>query len=993
MDVHRCRFVPYNPQAINALAFSHPPSVDISGRGVPTLRLAIGRANGDIEIWNPLRGVWFQESILRGGKDRSIEGLAWTLDPSEVDGEGIKLPGKLRLFSIGYSSVVTEWDLEKGLPARHSSGNFGEIWCLAAQPRWKPTQKDEDGKPLSPAEGEYTGQHLAAGCADGSIVILSTEDGDLKYLRTVRPSTRKARVLSLAFQDRNTVVAGYADSSIRVFDIRSGKLIRTMSLGKGPAKGTKELLVWSVKCLPAGGIVSGDSAGEIRFWDAKNYSLIQRLQGHQADVLDIAVSADGETVISGGADQRTAIYKMKGGKKDKSRRWAEATHRRYHTHDVKAFAVYETKNISIVVSGGLDTTPVVVPLREYGKENHRKLPSLPQCPQLSSSPASRLLMGWWEREVNFWQVPKRFSTNDDDILDGQSHRLVGKVLIQGEENISSAAMSLDGKLLVAATTSQVKMFGLKRRKGEDKSVLRVNKIELPSEVSNYGAKVVSISPDSQWLCLVRPDNNVYLAKIVADPESKGGAQVLTKLSKLTRPSRVTRHEKHQHGTLGAYERTIRCVTFSHDSKVVACGDLDGFVDTWSLEEMQEPVHKTKVNGKASSDSSDDDSSDDEDTPPVIEGQHWILTPSELPIPRLNSGILLLSFRPRTPASPKSLTNGVSPKKSTMSSAGNADRLIVLTAEHQLCEFDVQQGKLSDWSRRNPKTYLPQEFTVLKDRAMGGIWDVHQRLWLYGPAWMWMFDLTQDFPPPGEAGETQDVVVSSSAASNKRKREEDERMDKLNSGAGDRMHLSQSDVGLGRKMRKIVGPDESTAEWISLEKQKRPEDAGIGEEDQDGYDPSFAANDVTLARLRREQQSQTFTDDEDEDEQAHSSKPHHLTHGTAPPPPLRPSGTGQIAVAVVIHTRPNGHSNENQQTRTDDRSVKQVEPASEPKPTMERRRWWHTYKYREVLGIVPLGPVDTQDVSEDAADVPLEVAVIERPMWDVQLPGRYIRDYE
>lgn len=356
MDVHRCRFVAYNPQAINALAFSHPPSAELHGRGVPTLRLAIGRANGDIEIWNPLRGLWFQELILRGGKDRSIEGLVWTLDPGDGDDNGpsgAKVPGKLRLFSIGYSSVVTEWDLEQGRPARHSSGNYSEIWCLAAQPRWEAPRKGKGGKILPPSEGKYTGQHLAAGCADGSVVILSTEDGDLKYLRTMRPSTKKARVLSIAFQDRNMVVVGYADSFIRVFDLRIGRISRTISLGTGPAKGSKELLVWAVKCLPDGTIVSGDSAGEVRFWDAKNYSLIQRILGHQADILDIAVSADGESVISGGADQRTTLYRRKPSEKgDKARRWVEVTHRRYHTHDVKAFAVYETKDISVVVSGG-----------------------------------------------------------------------------------------------------------------------------------------------------------------------------------------------------------------------------------------------------------------------------------------------------------------------------------------------------------------------------------------------------------------------------------------------------------------------------------------------------------------------------------------------------------------------------------------------------------------------------------------------------------------
>lgn len=327
-----------------------------------------------------MRGAWFQETILRGGKDRSIEGLAWTLDPAEDGPEGIPLPGRLRLFSIGYSSAVTEWDLGQGRPMRHSAGNYGEIWCLAPQPKWQPTQRGKDGKWLPPAEGEFTGQNLAAGCADGSIVILSTADGDLKYQRLMRPSTKRARVLSVTFQNRNTVVAGYADSAIRLFDIRSGQLLRTISLGKGPSGGPKELLVWSVKCLPDGTIVSGDSAGEIRFWDAKNYSLIQRIQGHLADTLDVAVSSAGDTVVSGGADQRTVIYRKKeGDKKDKRSRWAEVMHRRYHTHDVKTFAVYETKNISIAVSGGMSTplsSRLLLTVITIRSRRHPRCPSL-----------------------------------------------------------------------------------------------------------------------------------------------------------------------------------------------------------------------------------------------------------------------------------------------------------------------------------------------------------------------------------------------------------------------------------------------------------------------------------------------------------------------------------------------------------------------------------------------------------------------------------------
>ncbi|KAK2749883.1 U3 small nucleolar RNA-associated protein [Myotisia sp. PD_48] len=937
MDIHRCRFVPYKPQSINALAFSHPSSIHLQGRGSPTLRLAVGRANGDIEIWNPLRGTWFQETILRGGKDRSIEGLAWTLDPSERIGDK-EVPGKLRLFSIGYSSVVTEWDLEQGRPARHSSGNYGEIWCLAAQPRWKATKKGIDGKPLPAADGEYTGQYLVAGCADGAIIILSTEDGDLKYLKTLRPSTKRARVLSIAFQNRHTVVAGYADSSIRVFDIRNGKLLRTISLGKGQTKDVKELLVWSIKCLPDGSIVSGDSAGEIRFWDGKNYSLVQRLQGHQADVLDIAISGDGESVMSGGADQRTVVYRLKRREKGvNTRRWAEIMHRRYHTHDVKALAVYETLDISIAVSGGLDTIPIVIPLREYGREHHRKLPNLPQVPQLCSSGASRLIMSWWDREVNIWRVSGSSSVDAET-----QHKLIAKVLFQGDEHLTSAILSQDGTILIASTVLEVKMFSLTPLGDE----LKVRKIDLPSKVSSDGARELAISPNGQWLCLVRPNNEVYLANLVGAPDASGNIHVAQKLQKVARVQRAIRSEKILHGTLGGYDRTVRCIAFSGDSKVVACGDMLGFIDTWIL---QDSGHAVEADDATDSDaSSSDEDSDEEDVDDRYASGRWRRVSKESPLPRLNSAPLFLSFRPVSNS-----TSASEPGSGSSSVASDKYQLMAVNAEHHLSEFNVLQGKYSDWSRRNPKAYLPDEFTMIKDRAMGAIWDFmngRNRLWLYGATWLWMFDLSQDFPQPyPEGDDTKALEAPKSMPEKKRKRRQDEegreddgKKRKQNTGAGDRIPLSETGVGFGKKMRKVVGDKAIDGEWVSLDTRKSREQSSLDDGDDDHFDVNdgpASRNESNLAAIRRD-----------------GSK----------------------------------------QTRLENAKLFSPEPDSDQNPD-HKRQWWSTFKYREILGIVPLSQKSQHSVqnakSSTRETAPLEVVVVERPIWDLELPGRYIRDYE
>ena len=347
MDIHRCRFVPYPAAAINALAFSHSSSVGRCAKLPLTLRLAIGRANGDIEIWNPKGGIWVQEIIIKGGKDRSIEGLVWTHDLENETAKDGKSAGRLRLFSIGYSTSITEWDLALGKPIRHSSGNYGEIWCLAAQPRWDDTGTGKEDA----LRGTEVNQLLAVGCADGTLVLHSTMEGDLRFLRSLpRPSNLKSRVLSMAFQGRFKIVAGYSDSTIRIFETHGrGRLVAAMSLGAGPKGGPREILVWSVKTLANGTIVSGDSTGEVKIWDSKTNSLLQRIRSHKADVLDLAPSLDGMTMLSAGMDRRTTVYHRTGKGKG---RWEEKMHQRIHTNDVKAMASFEFGEMSVVASGG-----------------------------------------------------------------------------------------------------------------------------------------------------------------------------------------------------------------------------------------------------------------------------------------------------------------------------------------------------------------------------------------------------------------------------------------------------------------------------------------------------------------------------------------------------------------------------------------------------------------------------------------------------------------
>ena len=125
--------------------------------------------------------------------------------------------------------------------------------------------------------------------------------------------------------------------------------MQRMSLGREITRG-KNVLIWAVKVLKNGDIVCGTSAGEVLFWNGKNYTLMQRLRGHESDVLCLETNAAGDMVFAAGIDMKTVVYHIVGG--DSRKKWAELGHRRYHQHDVRAMAAYEGGDISVLVSGG-----------------------------------------------------------------------------------------------------------------------------------------------------------------------------------------------------------------------------------------------------------------------------------------------------------------------------------------------------------------------------------------------------------------------------------------------------------------------------------------------------------------------------------------------------------------------------------------------------------------------------------------------------------------
>ncbi|POR36126.1 U3 small nucleolar RNA-associated protein 4 [Tolypocladium paradoxum] len=883
MDVHRCRFVPYQPSAINAVAFSHPKPRTAKHSSVA--RLAIGRANGDIEIWNPSSGTWHQELVIRGGKDRSIDGLVWINEPDQELGDGRVMIGRSRLFSIGYTSTITEWDLEKAKPKRHASGQHGDIWCLAAQPAGP-----ADGPTLEPQNSNK----LIAGTIDGELVMYSAEDDDLRLQRVlVKSPTKKSKMVSITFQSRKVVIVGCSDSTIRAYDIAKGHMLRRMTLGSDFAGGAKDIIVWSVKCLPSGNIVSGDSTGQICIWDGKTYTQVQRIQSHKQDVLSLATSADGTAILSGGMDRRTILYKQNTGA---GQRWGKVWGRRYHDHDVKAMASFEHGRISVVVSGGPDANLMVVPLKEMGRENHRMMSNLPQQPPIISASNARFVVSWWDREVHVWVLRKAanelFESGGDGVDINQNRKLLKTIVVKGDSNIASATVNQDGTLLVVSTATDVKAFRLEHQDPAKPSDVKVHSVELPQKLTHLGATQAKLSPDGSWLCLVQEGSQVVMAGIEVSPGAEGSPSSAIAV----KPQRLSRLRRHipryiTNGGLGSYDRSITHVAFSPDSKMAAVADLAGYMDTWILRGHEYGPQNGKAIQGADDDaaSSSESGSSDNETEAIDAREQWIRNPNARQLPKLPSAPVVLSFADSVPGS-----RGPMGTNDEGTEAASDYILAAITSSWNVLAFHPRQGSLTPWARRHPRKSLPAAAQDLLDLPKGVLWQ-DSRMWVYGVSFLLMLDMGQDLPKHTlDAGAVADSLV---AHGMKRKRTGQ------TTGAGGKM---EGENLAPHKVRKH-GDDEQY------------EDIDVGETpraDASDSDNEMPDADGELSQLRNAN-----------------------------------SGNGGTDEAVYA--------------------------------TNERKKWWITYKYRPILGIVPL----------NTADQPPEIALVERPTWDVEMPERYFAGNE
>ena len=513
--------------------------------------------------------------------------------------------------------------------------------------------------------------------------------------------------------------------------------------------------------------------------------------------------------------------------------------------------------------------------------------------------------------------------------EGKPYTLMTRIALKGDENITSASISRDGTHIAAATAAEVRLFHLRQKANGDERQLKVRKVD--ADILQLGARLVQFSLDGKWLALVTYANEVKLARLIHEFSHKSSIRVVPKLISLERLRRQS-SSKSSKTALGPYSNTINRLQFSPDSRVLVVSNLSGHIDNWILKGHEDAAAKELDTPESEDSSSSSDSDSESEEGPDRErvkaikilGQHW--TPNNALIPSLDSAPLVLTFRPlrlvklakgnkntrKKKKAQKFLTedttnelemdldeNQQAPPSTKMRTQYN---LVVLTAQHRLYEFDIFTAGLTPWSKRNPSTHLPERFRATRDRAMGALWHGRNMLWLYGNAWVFRFDMSQDFPLPPLSSE--DGVLG--MARKKRKRE---------SGAGDEKGVVREGLGNVKTFEIVVGKQ-----------------GGV---------------------VRKEVQRLDQIDEGDEASELEDEADLDLDLDT----------------------------------------TKELREASGKARKMKEEPWWFTFRFRPILGLVSLHDGEQAREIGGKTDAAMEVVLVERPVWDLDLPPRFVSSHE
>ncbi|MCA2973777.1 MAG: hypothetical protein IM337_07130 [Microcystis sp. M110S1] len=270
------------------------------------------------------------------------------------------------------------------------------------------------------------GKTLVSGSDDKTIKLWNVETG--KEIRTLYGHDNS--VTSVNFSpDGKTLVSGSDDNTIKLWNVETGQEIRTLY--------GHDSYVSSVNFSPDGKtLVSGSYDKTIKLWDVETGQEIRTLYGHDSYVWSVNFSPDGKTLVSGSDDKTIKLWNVETGQEIRTLKG----------HDSSVLSVNFSPDGKTLVSGSDDKT-----IKLWNVETGQEIRTLKghdnSVNSVNFSPDGKTLVsGSWDYTIKLWNVET-----------GQEIRT-----LKGHDfYVNSVNFSPDGKTLVSGSADKtIKLWNL-----------------------------------------------------------------------------------------------------------------------------------------------------------------------------------------------------------------------------------------------------------------------------------------------------------------------------------------------------------------------------------------------------------------------------------------------------------------------------------------------------------------------------------------------------
>jgi WD40 repeat protein/uncharacterized caspase-like protein len=269
-----------------------------------------------------------------------------------------------------------------------------------------------------------------------------------------------ALIRSIAFTpDGRQLVSASEDKTIRVWDLASGKTVRTIRGESTPAQGGKVYVMAlspDGKWLAAGGVLDKSWAsfpccGDIRLYKFASGKLVALLKGHMVVVGGLAFSPDGSKLISGSFDGTAILWdtgslSSAGTGIPAGARVAEPKLlHRLEKHTAEIYAVGFSHDGSRAVTGSYDHDLRLWSVAD-GKEIAHMTGHVAGVHSLAVAPDGTIASGDLSGEIRLWDSGPGVGAS------GRDGRFV-RILARQGTLVGSLSFSPDGKLLLSGVGS------------------------------------------------------------------------------------------------------------------------------------------------------------------------------------------------------------------------------------------------------------------------------------------------------------------------------------------------------------------------------------------------------------------------------------------------------------------------------------------------------------------------------------------------------------